>query len=213
MITRLRTLFLLYLLAGSAAATQIATTYPLASEGSATPVGNLEFAAGFSVPSTGNWTFDSAVLGLAPGEGTPGALTVSLYDDNSTTPGSQLITLSPSTTISSTGPYTFSGNQSLTAGAVYWLVASLNGGNDNNTINWLQGTNQSAGYVDSQFYAFGWSGTQNEPLAFSVNATDNSQSGSGGTGGGTGTIPEPTTLALLGLGLAGIGAARRRKTA
>jgi len=184
--------------ATAVSAAPIVSTYPETAIPSV-GVGWNDYAAGFVWNTTAS--FASADLYLAA-QGSPGALSVSLFSDAGGAPGTLLSSLVGPTNPGAAGSYAYSGTTPLSMGNTYWIVASTGTYDDSvNMYLWYVGTVGDPNYVNTMwrrppdgYVDWATSGIV-QPAAFQVNAS---------------AVPLPAALLLFGPGLAGLAAITRR---
>jgi len=141
-------------------------------------------------------------LRLTPDTNATGSVSVDLFSDNSTTPGTLLsnIGVIADTLLSSAlanYSLSFSTPYNLAANTRFWLGLSTSNGSN---AEWAYSRDQTAVGVTNEYLAnYGGTG--------SIRVSDNTY---GPYQMRISGVPEPATVALMGLGIAGIGYQRRR---
>jgi len=146
---------------------------------------------------------------LLTGRPSPGSLSVSVYSDSSTLPGTPLLTIGtlsdnalPSTL--SAVDFALGSPYALSANTRYWLVL---GSTNGSTVLWSWSLDQSAVGVAGEYFG-------HESVAF-LNTVGPYQMGLSGTSAApdpppTSATPEPATMILLGSGLIGVLGLKRK---
>ena len=171
----------------------------------ADPVGNYNgFAFGplYDSFSTGSSSFTlQAVKVLLSGDSTSsGSVTVALYNDNSTSPGTVLYTIGSisDSSLSSTltvYDFTLATSQNLSANTRYWIGLKTS---DNSTAYWAWSLDQSAVGVAGEYYANSSGVNSNIGGPYQMQLSSN-------------VVPLPGTAWLLGSGFLGLAGWRRFK--
>ena len=149
---------------------------------------------------------------LLTGRPSPGSLSVSVYSDSSTLPGTPLLTIGtlsdnalPSTL--SAVDFALGSPYALSANTRYWLVLDSLNSTNISTVLWSWSLDQSAVGVAGEYFG-------HESVAF-LNTVGPYQIGLSGTSAApdpppTSATPEPATMILLGSGLIGVLGLKRK---
>lgn len=171
-------------------------------------------AQGFTVGSTA-WTLQSVDIGFIFGAIAPtsGQVTVALYDNASSNPGTQIGTFTNPTFVTGTALYNFAGftgSTTLAANTQYWVVVTANAtGPSNYQWTYSDPLASPAGLNGSGFTYLGTRGREmplGNPTWISLAAPEQNMRIT------INAVPEPSTYALGGVAALVLGAAARRKT-
>ena len=158
-------------------------------------------AIGFK-PGGTDLVLNTATIGLSTTTSGTAIFQLDLYDDNAGIPGMSLFSTQQTLLANTTAqPFTFTLNQTLTAGQTYWLVGQRVGGSGNNsTLSW-RGPGPTGSVAPTGQNASGWASLGNTTGITSQN--DGATWGSTGTGASSAIsltaspIPEPGTWAAM----------------